>query len=168
MTTRGTWLYSGDFGGGKGTWRTVNSGAQWEKVDSNEYIGNFQTYQPDTNGVIYMAGINSALGNGVLRSRDYGQTWSHVGINVIESVVIGTSKNTYAMYGYPVGPTGTADPSFQVAAQPGTGTWVAPGAPTTPATLRQGSALLITVNDGTHNILLSAQWNAGVWRYVEP
>jgi hypothetical protein len=56
----------------------------------------------------------------------------------------------------------------EVAAQPGTGTWVAPGAPTTPATLKQGSAQLITINDGTHNILLSAMWNAGVWRYVEP
>ena len=168
VDTRGTWLYTGDFGGGQGTWRTIDSGATWEQVDSMEHVGNTQIYQPDAGGVVYMAGINSANGNGVLRSRDYGASWSHVGLDKIQSVVLGTSKNLYSLYGYPVGPGGTADPDFQLGAQPGTGTWVAPGAPTTPATLKQGSAQLITINDGTHNILLSAMWNAGIWRYVEP
>ena len=26
----------------------------------------------------------------------------------------------------------------------------------------------LMVNDGTHNILLGAMWNAGLWRYIEP
>ncbi len=168
VDTRGTWLWNGDFGGGQGTWRTINSGAQWEKVDSLEHFGNGQIYQPDAGGVVYMAGINSANGNGVLRSRDYGQTWSHVGLDKIQSVVLGTSKNLYSLAGFPVGPGGNSDPDFQLGAQPGTGTWVAPGAPTTPATLKQGSAQLISINNGSNNILLSAMWNAGIWRYVEP
>jgi hypothetical protein len=79
--------------------------------------------------------------------------------------VFGTSKNVYAMFGYPVGPGGTTDPSMQTAAQPGTGSWVQPG---TPSSLVQGPAQVAVLNDGTHNILVGAMWNSGVWRYVEP
>ncbi len=79
--------------------------------------------------------------------------------------MIGTSKNVYAMYGYAVGAGGTTNPAFQVGSQPGNGTWVMPG---TPAGLTQGPAQLATVNDGTHNILVGAMFNSGVWRYVEP
>ncbi len=56
--------------------------------------------------------------------------------------------------------------SFQVASLPGTGTWVEPGAlagPTIPL-----SAQMALVNDGTHDILVGAMWNSGVWRYIEP
>ena len=108
-----------------------------------------------------MAGADSALGLGVLRSNDYGQTWTHVGLSFNETVVFGTPKNVYSMFGS-VGP---ADPAFEVAAQPGTGTWVMPG---TPAGLTQGSAQVSVVNDGTHNVFLGAMWNAGLWRYIEP
>ena len=135
-------------------------------VDKNEHPhGAAQIYQPDNNGVVYMAGIYSAHGWGVLRSTDYGQTWSHVGNGGGEAVVVGTSKNIYSMYGYPVGAGGTTNDNFQLGAQPGTGTWVAPG---TPAGLTQGPAQISVVNDGAHNILVGAMWNSGVWRYIEP
>jgi hypothetical protein len=160
-TTRGTWLWIGDQAGGlNGTWRTATGGSQWVKVDGNEHVGNTQIYQPDASGVLYMTGAYSPLGNGVLRSRDYGQTWTHVGLDFNESVVFGTSKNVYAMFGGAPG-----NPFFQVASQPGTGTWVAPG---TPALLNQGVAQVSVVNNGTSNILVGAMWNAGLWRYVEP
>jgi hypothetical protein len=100
-----------------------------------------------------------------LRSSDYGQTWIHVGLGANEAVVFGTSQHVYAMYGYPVGPGGTTDAAFEVAFQPGTGTWVQPG---TPAGLTQGSAQVVVVNDGTHNVAVGAMYNSGVWRYVEP
>jgi hypothetical protein len=161
--TRGTWLWIGEETGGiYGTWRTANSGATWVQVDKNEHpLGAAQIYQPDTSGVVFMAGANSALGVGVLRSADFGQTWTHVGLTSNETVVFGTSKNVYSMFGS----TGPADPAFEVAAQPGTGTWVMPG---TPAGLTQGSAQVSAVNDGTHNVFLGAMWNAGLWRYIEP
>jgi hypothetical protein len=164
--TRGTWLWMGDQKGGvTGTWRTVNGGAQWVKVDSNEHIGNAQVYQPNNNGIIFMAGASSALGNGVLRSTNYGQTWTHVGLDNNQSVVFGSAKNVYSMYGFPVGPGGVVNPAFQVASQPGSGTWVAPG---TPLTLTQGPAQVAVVNNGSNSILVGAMWNAGLWRYVEP
>jgi fibronectin type 3 domain-containing protein len=161
-TTRGNWLWMSQVAGGLyGTWRTANSGGTWAQVDKNEHsVGSAQIYQPDNSGVVYIAGQYSALGDGVLRSTDYGQTWSHVGTADSESVVFGTSKNVYAMYGFP----GASTPPFEIAAQPGTGTWVA--GPT--AAGLDGPAQVAVVNDGTHNILVGAMWTSGVWRYVEP
>ncbi len=167
-TTRGNWLWMGEQSGGMyGTWRTSNSGLTWVQVDKNEHGGAPQIYQPDYNGVVYIAGNYSALGAGVLRSTDYGQTWTHVGTTTNENAVFGTSKEVYTMYGFPAG-FGTAfDPAFQVAFQPGNGTWAMPG---TPAAMAQGggAAYVVVVNDGTNNILVGAMYNAGVWRYIEP
>jgi hypothetical protein len=165
-TTRGNWLWLAQGAGGNvGTWRTSDNGVTWVQVDKNEHFGSAQIYQPDNNGVVFMAGIYSALGSGVLRSIDYGQTWTHVGNTVNETLVLGTSKNLYAMAGYPVGIGGSTDPGFEVAAQPGTGMWATPG---TPTAINQGAAQISVVNDGTHNILLGAMYNSGMWRYVEP
>jgi fibronectin type 3 domain-containing protein len=166
-TTRGTWLWMGQASGGiYGTWRTANGGAAWTMVDKNEHThGASQMYQPDNNGVVFLAGVYSDRGWGVIRSTDYGQTWAHVGNAAGETVVVGTSKNIYAMGGGPIGIGGVLDPVFQVAAQPGTGNWVMPG---TPVGLTQGSAQIVVLNDGTHNILVGAMWNSGLWRYIEP
>lgn len=159
-TTRGTWLWIGDATGGVvGTWRTTNSGAQWVRVDDNEHLSDTQIYQPDNSGVVYTAGF------GIRRSTDYGQTWTGVGLNFNEAVVFGTTKNVYAMYGFAVGPLGSVPPAFQLAVQPGNGTWVAPG---TPAGLTQGPAQVAVLNNGTNNILVGAMRNRGIWRYVEP
>jgi len=168
-TTRGNWLWMGQQNGGiYGTWRTNNAGVTWVQVDKNEHGGAPQIYQPDHSGALFMAGANSALGQGVLHSSDFGQTWTHVGLNFNEAVVFGTAKNVYSMYGYPVGAGATTDPAFQVASKPGTGTWVAPGASATPAGLTQGPGQVAVVNDGTHDVAVGAMYNAGVWRYVEP
>lgn len=166
-TTHATWIWMAQASGGiYGTWRTTNSGGSWSQVDKNEHAhGLTQIYQPDNNGVVYVTGAYSAAGTGVLRSADYGQTWAHVGTNANYNVVFGTSKNVYAMFGYPVGPGGTNTVSFEVASQPGSGTYISPA---TPAGLNQGSAQVVVVNDGTHNIFLGAMWNNGLWRYVEP
>ncbi|HWW78116.1 MAG TPA: fibronectin type III domain-containing protein, partial [Steroidobacteraceae bacterium] len=124
-TTRGTWLWLAQASGGiYGTWRTENNGAAWTQVDKNEHPhGASQIYQPDNNGTVYMAGTYSVYGWGVLRSADYGQTWAHVGPVGTETVVVGTPKNVYAMYGWSIGLGLTLNPGFQLAAQPGTGTW---------------------------------------------
>ena len=165
-TTRTTWLWLGEAGGNTGTWRTANGGQAWTQVDRNEHpIGAAQIYQPNDRGTVFMAGVSSALGSGVLRSVDYGQTWAHVGNNDPEIVVTGTTKNVYAMNGGPVGIGNTLDPQFEVASQPGSGTWVKPG---TPPALSQGAAQIAVLNNGTQSILVGAMWNSGLWRYVEP
>jgi hypothetical protein len=169
-TTANTWIWQSQITGGSvGTWRTTNSGATWTRVDSGEHNHALaQIYQPDTSGVVYMAEDYSALGAGVLRSTDYGQTWAFVGNNYAglgDTVVTGTAKNVYAMFSYAIGAGGTYPLNFQIAAQPGTGTWTQPS---TPSGLTQGAAQIAVMNDGTHNILVGAALNAGIWRYVEP
>src|SRR4051794_35740264 len=80
-TTHGPWIWSAQAEtSGIGTWRTTDGGKQWVRVDGNEHMhGAMQIYQPDTSGLVYMAGVYSQKGWGVLRSADFGQTWTHVG-----------------------------------------------------------------------------------------
>jgi uncharacterized protein YjdB len=165
-TTRTTFLWVAQQSGGfYGTWRTSNDGAQWTQVDKNEHPhGNSQIYQPG-NGVVYMAGAYSTLGWGVLRSADYGQTWSHAGVNGNEASVVGTSKKVYAMYGWAIGAGQAVDPGLELATQPGTGTWTSAS---TPSGMSQGPASIATTFDGSNNILVGANYNAGLWFYAEP
>jgi photosystem II stability/assembly factor-like uncharacterized protein len=165
-STRTTFLWIAQQSDAYGTWRTADAGKRWTRVDKNEHPhGLSQIYQPDGRGVVYMAGAYSALGWGVLRSADYGQTWVHVGSMGNQAVVFGTQKNVYAMNSGAVGIGSTLDPSFELAAQPGDGSWTMPG---TPKTLTIGAAQAALSHDGQHAIIVTANWSAGLWRYIEP
>src|SRR6266704_1054089 len=81
-----------------------------------------QIYQPDTRGVVFMPAYKSDLGAGVLRSTDYGKTWTRVGIAMEQAAVFGTPKRVYAMYAWPCGSC-KLDPALQSAPQPGISGW---------------------------------------------
>ncbi|MGI9146780.1 MAG: WD40/YVTN/BNR-like repeat-containing protein [Chloroflexota bacterium] len=164
--TRTTWLWMAQGSGGAyGPWRTSNAGASWTQVDTNEHPhGNAQIYQPDTNGVVYMAGIYSALGWGVLRSTDYGQTWTHVGASTGEAIVFGTPNNVYAGYGWACGIGCDVDPNLENAPQPGIAGW---SSSPQPAGMAQGPGQAAVVYDGTQWIVVTANWSSGLWRYAE-
>jgi hypothetical protein len=166
-TTRSTWLWMGsDTVINIGTWRTSDGGAAWTKVETNDHPGGVsEIYQPDTNGVVYMPGVYSKLGHGVFRSTDYGLTWTHVGQSLPERVVLGTKKHMYALYGAASGPGQTVNPNLELSAQPGTATWTQPG---TPAGMTQGPAQAVVVDVGASSVIVLANYNAGLWRYVEP
>ena len=165
-TTRITWLWMGQQTGGTiGTWRTTNGGTSWTQVDTGEHPhGESQIYQPDNNGVVFMAQVYSALGWGVLRSTDYGQTWNHVGGTGTQGIVYGTPNNVYSDWSWACGGC-TVDPGFQFAPLPGTGTW---SSIATPAGMAMGPAQVATTFDGSNYILVGANWLSGLWRYVEP
>lgn len=164
-TTAQTLLWSAQGTGGKvGTWRTADAGATWTRVDSNEHPhGQMQIYQPDTSGVVYMAGFYSGFGWGVLRSADYGQTWRHVGNTFEQAIVFGTPKKVYAMYAWACGGC-TLDPRLQAAPVPGISGWQRVP---TPPEMAIGAARAITVFDGTNHIIVTANWKAGLWRFIE-
>jgi hypothetical protein len=175
-TTRTTWLWiAAGIGvannvGTVGTWRTSDGGMTWTNVDENEHTNgsmHSEVFQgpPFTSGVIYMAGSYSALGSGVLRSADFGQTWAHVGQNVQEAVVVGTSNHLYSMYGWAAGAGVAVAPTLEVGDATGMGTWTSP---VTPAAMSQGPGQIAATNDGTYNIVIAGNYNAGIWRYVEP
>ncbi|HEV8248098.1 MAG TPA: hypothetical protein VGP93_20125 [Polyangiaceae bacterium] len=169
--TRTSWLWlasdtAGNVEGAGGTWRTSNAGELWTKVETNDHPGGMsEIYQPDTSGLVFMAGVYSANGAGVFRSTDYGVSWAHVGQNVGERVIIGTQNELYAMNGAALGPGGIFDPILETSPWPGTGTWDLPGVP---AGLTQGPGAAAVGNVKTQGIVIIAAYNAGLWRYVEP
>jgi hypothetical protein len=164
--TAGTWLWIAQQSGGTyGTWRTADGGGSWTRVDANEHPHGASQIYAAGGGVVYMGGVYSAEGWGVLRSSDYGQTWAHVGATTNETVVWGTPKQVYAAYGWADG-IGTTDPTnFQVASAQGTSGWTSP---TTPAAMIEGPGHVATSFDGAHYVFVGAMWQAGLWMYVEP
>ena len=163
-TTATTFLWLAQAAGGVvGTWRTSNGGGAWTRVDSNEHPhGTSQLYQ-DANGTTYMAGIYSGLGWGVLRSTNYGQTWTHVGSTSNAAVVFGTPYNVYAQWSWACGRC-TVATSAQKAPAPGVSGWAS--APT-PSNMAAGAAQAAVVFDGTRYVIVTANWSAGLWRYAE-
>jgi hypothetical protein len=166
-TTRTTWLWLAQLTGGTiGTWRTPDGGGHWTRVDSNEHRhGSSQTYQAAPGAAVYMAGGYSASGSGVLRSDDLGVHWAHEGSSHVETIVFGTPKVVYSMHGWAAGAGKLVEADLEVAAQPGTGTWTERA---TPAAMLQGPAQAAVTNDGIHHVIVTANWNSGLWRYVEP
>jgi hypothetical protein len=165
-TTAGTWLWTAQASGGMyGTWRTDNHGATWTRVDANEHPhGASQVYNAGQ-GVVYMAGMYSALGWGVLRSQDYGKTWAHVGSTAPQACVWGTAKNVYAGYGWADGLTASDPTNFELAPEPAATGWASQS---TPTQMVEGPAQVATTSDGSHSILVGAMWQAGIWTYLEP
>jgi hypothetical protein len=160
-TTATTFLYQAQgSGGGIGTWRTTNDGASWTKVDSNEHPhGAGQIYQPDSNGTVYAAGIYSALGWGVLKSTDYGVTWTHVGNTGQTAIVWGTPNAIYS------GMCCGGAPGFQFNLPPGSSNWYNPTQPAGMAASGPGQS--VTVFDGVNYVTIIASWQSGTWRLVE-
>lgn len=153
-----------------GTWRTTNDGTSWTFVQNNEHAhGASQIYQPNTTGDLFMAGLGSSLGSGALHSSDYGVTWGLAGTSQNESLVWGTSKHLWTMYGWAIGLGQAVGAQCQMTATVpsagSAGTW---SSCTVPSGIYQGAGRVDVNNDGTHNILVGAMWGAGIWRLIEP
>src|SRR5436190_1156847 len=104
-------------------------------------------------------GGQTANGAGTAGTPDSG-----VGETRQEAVVIGTSTQVYAMFGGGAGPKDTVDTAFEVGDTTAGAKWTMPGTPKV-MTLGPGQAAL--TNNGTYNIVIMANYNAGLWRYFE-
>ncbi len=153
--TRKTWIMISQ-AGGVGTWRTADGGSSWHQVSKNEHThGGSQIFQAA--GAVYMAGVYAVEGWGVFRSTDFGATWMHLGANDNQSIVFGTPKHVYVMSA-PFGDEHTAERSDAA----GT-TWA-----TWSLDIADGPKRAAVSYDGSHNIIVTGSWRAGVLRYVEP
>jgi hypothetical protein len=155
----------GDNGNWGGTLRGVRSGSAWPWTwtwtwvnKQQHFHGSHQAFVDTVNHAVFNPG-----GFGIFRSVDEGLTWDTVSSN-LSNTMIGTATTLYATSSYASGSYGS-DPRPQHAARaPGT-SWTSDP---TPNGMTNGAARFATASDGSHHVVVSANWLAGLWRYVEP
>jgi hypothetical protein len=160
-TTRVTWLSQPQEGtAAESMFRTENGGVTWTNVlnGAQHAHGSWQTYQAQ-NGALYAPAYTL---QGIFRSLDYGKTWDKVSTTQANAV-IGTPSALYAMNSYASG--GTIPANAQRAAPGAATTW---SALTTPNGMTNGAKRIATSFTGTQHVLVSGNWLAGIWRYVQP
>jgi len=158
-TTRTTWLTQAQWDSNtNGIWRTENSGASWVQVASTleHKHGSTQMYFAG-GGVVYAPSVNP---NGVFRSIDAGKTWTPVS-TASSNAVFATPAWIFSEDSFASG--GSYDPNPYYA--PGSGSpWKTLAAP---ATMTNGAKRAAVTHDGATYIIVSGNWLAGIWRYVE-
>jgi hypothetical protein len=158
-TTRKTWLTIGQTGALQ---RTTDGGASWKQVETLQHAHGCSTMFQAGEGVEYVAGLYGTKGNGVYRSADYGATFDLVA-GATENGVTGTASTLYASYAW--ANSGGLDPALMTAPRsPGTSWSVV----ATPSGMTNGWKGVAVSFDGTHHVIVSGNWNAGFWRYIEP
>ena len=164
-TTAKTWFAIAQDGGSAVI--TTDGGQNWVKPKGIENLkhphGSAGLYQSGT--TLFVAGSQSDHGDGVFKSTDRGTSWKRVS-DKSGAVVWGSPKNLYAMWGWACASCGQKEggPVYQTAPQPGDA-WTMG---TLPSGLVWGPNSVATTTDGTHHIVLTGNWNAGIWRYIEP
>jgi hypothetical protein len=167
-TTRKTWFAIAQ--NGASAIMTSDGGATWKQPKGIEGLnhahGCSQLYQ--TGQTLFIGGGGAAMGNGIYRSTDLGANWARVTDGNV-SVVWGTSKMVYGMWGWACASCGLNEggPQYQTAAQPGDmGAWTKGAA--LPDGLVWGPNSVAVTSDGNHSIFVGSMWATGLWRYVEP
>jgi hypothetical protein len=157
FVTSNIWLMVSQWTDSNGTWRTEDSGTTWSKVSGNEHFhGNCQIYLGPA-GVVYLPGAH-----GIERSADYGKTWTSV-FGPPENSVVATASFLYASDGWAT--QGTWDANLVRSPVASGTTWSS--YTTKPANMTNGAKRAAVAFDGTHYVIVSGNWNAGLWRYVE-
>jgi hypothetical protein len=137
------------------TWRTSDSGNTWAMVkDVGHAQGGDQIFQAG-GGVIYMAAYP---GEGVYRSDDYGVTWALVFAGR-QTHAFGTDHFVYAI-------GGGSEPSIARAPR-GTEDWALMVPNLADAGIDYGVKNVAITHNGSHSVLVSGNWQAGIWRYEE-
>ena len=133
-------------------------------------VGNFAHPTAATRPSTPAAGVAyvGASGGGVWRTTDTGATWKPItgsSDNGYNNGVIGTPGWLYSWDDGANAAEVSAAPHLAKAPRnPGTA-WTAV---TVPAAFNNGGKTMAATFDGTHSVLVSGSWNAGIWRYVEP
>lgn len=141
-----------------GTWS--GSAWSWTKTSTREHRhGTCQPFIDVANGFIFHANATDTA-----KSADGGQTWTQVSAQ-FGSTVVATPTKLYGATSFPSG--GSVAVHQQSAARPAGTTWIDDSG-STPAGMTNGPKNIGVSTDGTKYVLVSGNWCAGIWRYVEP
>ncbi len=159
-----TWLAVSQWNNNtNGTWRTTNSGGQWTQVNSNEHFHGANQVLVQPGNVLYEPGYP----DGVLRSSDLGANWTSVtDSGRYANSIVATATYLYAADSFAT--NGTYDPKLQRrSATAGAGTNFSSYLSATPIGMTNGPKRVATTFDGSRWVIISGNWLAGIWRYVE-
>lgn len=164
-TTTTTWLTMAQWQDNtNGMWRTEDAGANWTQVQGNLEHGHgaSQIFQDGT-GNIYAAG-NGQTGS-IFRSTDYGKTWTPTMSNMVpQNSVFGTPNYVYASL---PGAFQTGQDQHLQRSPTADGVNWTDWDPIAPMGMTNGWKRAAVTYDGTHYIIVTGNWLAGFWRYVE-
>jgi len=161
--TSTTWLSVAQ-SGGPGTFRSTDSGAHWTKVGGMVHAhGNSQIYIDTDHSAVYVGDHDN--GGGIYRSTNAGATFQAVATGRPSSTIFATATHIYSMD--PGANALGTPPSLQIATRSLGTDWVFSD---TPAAMNNGAKRAAVAYNATsgHWSILSCNWNAGFWRYVEP
>jgi hypothetical protein len=147
----------------KGSWRGVKADGKWTwtRVSDQEHDhGSHQVLVDRTQKVIYHPG--AAPGLGIHKSTDNGLTWTTASKQNADAIVT-TPTTIYACRSFPI--QRPYDPHFQHTARSSGTDWIQDPKP---AGMENGAKSLAVTYDGKNYIIVSGNWCAGLWRYVEP
>jgi hypothetical protein len=160
--TSTTWLLVAQSGGG-GTLRSTNSGSGWSHVGAMEHVhGGEQIFVDPTNHDIYV-GAHSTV-SGVYRSTDGGASFNQV--SSAQSAAIVATGST--IYGMDSGASQSGNPpNPHISARANGATWTSISVP---AGMTNGPKRADVGRDPVTGkwVIVAGNWNAGIWRYIEP
>lgn len=158
-----TWLTQAQWGTGNGMWRTIDSGATWTKVSTLEHSHGTAQLCNLTGGLLYIGG-NPGPSNsqGVMRSTNYGLTWTSVYTAKPETGVIATPTKLYVSNGF----AGVTNPNLVSASRAADTVWTA--MPSVPAGITTGWKRAAVAFNGSNQVIVAGFRQSGIWRYVEP
>ncbi len=163
-STSATWLTMAQWGDNtNGMWRTEDRGTKWTQVlpTLEHGHGASQIFQ-DGNGAIYAAGAGKD--GTIFRSPDFGKTWTAVQSNdVPQNQVFGTPNYVYATL---PGAFEKQEQHLQRAPTSDGSTW-SDWEPTQPEGMTNGAKRAAVTYNGQHYVIVTGNWLAGIWRYVE-
>lgn len=140
-----------------GVWRGVKSGGSWTMtsvINLGHEHGSHQIYADTTNSLILLGS-----GNGLYTSANGGVNWTQRDGSVLNAIMC-TPLWCYAGWGYPN--QGSAGPNLKYASRSNPTTWTS----ITASGMINGPARWALLCDGTNYVLMTANWNAGIWRAV--
>jgi hypothetical protein len=170
VITSTTWLVVGGWGDGPGTWRTTDAGTTWARVSPTErFNGNLPMEHFHGNEQIYVDPISHAIyvpsETGIYRSSDGGASFTQVATQGTSSV-FATATTLYAQFAWANNHGATP---VLLSSPRANGTVWTPMTGAAPAGMTNGvkrAAVAFNKAAGAW-VIISGNWNAGLWRFVE-